>query len=266
LLKPSKLTETEFALIKEHVTAGYKILANIPMYKHLADIVYAHHERYDGQGYPRGLKGEQIPLLSRIMTIADSFDAMTTQRIYKAKKSISNTIKELVELSGTWFDPEIIKHAVSVLSNMDVDKYIQQIPATQIDDQRFAYFYKDPLTSLYNHFYLDFLLQNNKESHVYMYLSIIYIKSFTAYNKKHGWSEGDILLGSFSNYLQNKFSALKIFRIFGDDFVLLHNEEINIKIDEINALPLLKNNNIQCGSKQYNLKEVTINGYKDLQE
>ncbi len=85
LLKPGKLTEQEYSLIKDHVVAGYKILSQVPMYHELAKIVHAHHEHYDGSGYPKGIKGEEIPIGARIMTIADTFDAMTTSRIYKQK-------------------------------------------------------------------------------------------------------------------------------------------------------------------------------------
>lgn len=86
LLKPGNLTEDEFALIQEHPAFAYKILTKIPMYHKLANIVYAHHENFDGSGYPQSIKGNEIPLLSRIMSVADSFDAMTTNRIYKEKK------------------------------------------------------------------------------------------------------------------------------------------------------------------------------------
>ena len=86
LLKPSKLDNTEYKLIQEHLNSGYEMLSKIDQYKVIADIMREHHEKYDGSGYPRGLKAEEIKPLSRIMMVADAFDAMTTNRVYKPKK------------------------------------------------------------------------------------------------------------------------------------------------------------------------------------
>lgn len=266
LLKPSKLTDDEYSLIQEHVTTGYKILSEIPMYSELAQIIYAHHERLDGGGYPRGLKGDEIPLAARIMAVADSFDAMTTRRVYKAMKSIEEAIEELKKYSNVWYDAEVIEYATDVLSSVNLDKHVRQEPASHIDDERFAYFYKDPLTHLYNHYYLDYILQNNQYAKQYLCLNALYIKNFSAYNKKYGWDEGDKVLQGFSNYLKSEFPNLKIFRIFGDDFVLLCKKHFEIDIDKINSLDLLKRNNLHCEHKHFNLREPTLISYKSLQE
>jgi putative nucleotidyltransferase with HDIG domain len=214
LLKPTKLTANEYSLIKEHVTTGYNILEEIPMYNELAEIVYAHHERYDGSGYPRALKKEEIPLAARIMSVADSFDAMTTSRIYKIRKTVSTALKELQTLSATWYDPTVVRSAIKVLKSVDLNIYAHQIPSSSIDDERFAYFFKDPLTHTYNHHYLDFILQENKINKNFICLNVLYIKNFSSYNKEQGWSEGDILLQDFSNYLKSKFSNLQNFPIY----------------------------------------------------
>lgn len=92
LLKPGKLNDIEYKLIQEHVKVGYGMLSKIPMYKELAEIIHHHHERYDGKGYPDGLRGDEIPLLSRIMIVADAFDAMTTNRIYKTRKDRKSVV------------------------------------------------------------------------------------------------------------------------------------------------------------------------------
>ncbi|MCW8954721.1 MAG: response regulator [Sulfurimonas sp.] len=262
LLKPGALTDGEYGLIKEHATAGYEILVEVPMYKHLAEIVYAHHERYDGGGYPRGLKAEEIPLLSRIMSVADTFDAMTTSRIYKSRKTTSEAIQELKNLSGVWYDPLVIKSAVKVLASVEIEQSINQEPCSHMDDERFAYFFKDPLTHAYNHFYLDFILQKSKD----ICLNIIYIKKFTLYNQQFGWSQGDEFLINFVFYLQNEFNACKVFRIFGDDFVLLKETHQDVDIDKINALPQFKDNNLYCEKKHFDLRETKISSYKELQE
>jgi len=266
LLKPGQLSDDEYSLIKEHVSVGYEILREVPMYQHLADIVYSHHERFDGSGYPRSLKGEEIPLFARIMVIADNFDAMTTSRIYKTRKNREEALAELRELSGRWYDPHIIESALNILKAVEINESVNQEPSSHIDDERFAYFFKDPLTRVYNHYYLDFILHKNRDEKNFLCFNILYLKNFTAYNKKHGWSEGDIFLSSFSSYLQMEFPTAQIFRIFGDDFLILYDNHQEIDINQINATPLLKENNLHCDYKHLDLEESTFNSYKDLQE
>lgn len=108
LMNPGKLSEAEYIEIKKHSEFGYRILNASGDLSYLSDIVLSHHERWDGRGYPNGLKGEEIPLLSRVITIVDAFDAMTSDRAYKARKSIDEAIAELEKCSGTQFDPELV--------------------------------------------------------------------------------------------------------------------------------------------------------------
>ncbi len=266
LLKPGKLTAQEYSLIKEHVNAGYKILSQVPMYEDLAKIVHAHHERYDGNGYPKGLKGKEIPIYSRIMMIADTFDAMTTSRIYKKKKSVSTAIKELKQLSGTWYDPYIIKSAIKVLQNINLDEILKQEPHSYIDEERFAYFYKDTLSGVYNQDYLDFFLQKYADKKTPPCLNILYLRNFTSYNHKYGWSMGDKFLYNFATYLQEEFSDLRIFRIFGDDFVILSQTHQVIDIEKINNCYLLEKSEVYCEFKHYDLRVNNIDSYKELEE
>lgn len=107
LNKPSKLSEEEFSIIKEHTIIGANILKNISLIDHVQEIVRNHHERYDGNGYPDGLKGKEIPLHARIVTVADSYDAMSSQRIYRNQLPPEKIIQELENNKGTQFDPEI---------------------------------------------------------------------------------------------------------------------------------------------------------------
>lgn len=266
LLKPGKLSDQEYSLIKNHVTAGYEILSEVPMYHKLADIVYAHHEHYDGSGYPRSLKDAEIPFPARIMAVADAFDAMTTSRIYKARQNVPEAIEELNKLSGIWYDPAVVASAVGILQSADVTQYTAQDPESHIDDERFAYFYKDPLTHLYNHDYLDSLLQKNQYEKKFLCLNILYIRNFSSYNQQYGWSEGDLILSGFGAYLRAEFPDFRIFRIFGDDFVLLQNSHRDIDIDTINTLPLLRQNNLYCEHRHLDLENSNaINSYKDLQ-
>ncbi|GEM_PF-1057956 len=108
LNKPGKLTEAEYEEVKKHPEISYHILKSADVYTRLAEYVLSHHERWDGKGYPRGLSGEDIPLVSRIITVADAYEAMTAIRTYKGAFSHEQAIEELKRCSGTQFDPEIV--------------------------------------------------------------------------------------------------------------------------------------------------------------
>lgn len=109
LNKPSKLTYEEFEVMKSHTELGYNILRAADGYSKLAEYALSHHERWDGKGYPRGLKGEEIPLFARMINLADSYDAMTSVRAYKAKMSKDDTVKEIIKHAGHQFDPQLAR-------------------------------------------------------------------------------------------------------------------------------------------------------------
>jgi HD-GYP domain-containing protein (c-di-GMP phosphodiesterase class II) len=108
LLKEDKLTADEFALMKEHPQRGHQILARFPQYRKGRDIVLAHHERFDGQGYPRGLKGTRIPLAAQIVAVADALDAMTSDRPYRAALPLHQAMTELRLGRGTQWSPAVV--------------------------------------------------------------------------------------------------------------------------------------------------------------
>ena len=107
LHKPTSLTEEEFNIIKQHPQKGHDILNQIKNLDNIKPIVLHHHERYDGKGYPRGIKGENIPIEGRCLGIVDAFDAMITDRPYRKGLSIEAAIQELIRCSGTQFDPKL---------------------------------------------------------------------------------------------------------------------------------------------------------------
>jgi putative two-component system response regulator len=109
LNKPGKLTEEEFAEIKEHPMIGEKILEGITHMGPAAKIVGTHHENFDGSGYPRGLKGEAIPLAARIIAVTDIFDSMYSSRPYRKKLDLETVLTEIKRVSGMQLDPEIVK-------------------------------------------------------------------------------------------------------------------------------------------------------------
>lgn len=108
LQKPGKLTDEEYDDIKNHPSIGAKIIAPAKIFEPIIPIVKHHHERFDGRGYPSGLKGTDIPLLARIVTVADSFDAMTSDRSYRPRFTLVKALDELENGKGTQFDPDIV--------------------------------------------------------------------------------------------------------------------------------------------------------------
>lgn len=113
--KNSSLTNKEFDKIKEHTVMGAKIIEPVDFLKNSYEAIYHHHERYNGDGYPDGIKEKKIPLSARIIAVADAYDAMGSDRPYRKKLSHNKILKELKEQSGQQFDPEVIKAFLSVL-------------------------------------------------------------------------------------------------------------------------------------------------------
>jgi diguanylate cyclase (GGDEF)-like protein/PAS domain S-box-containing protein/putative nucleotidyltransferase with HDIG domain len=119
LMKPSMLTNEEWEIMKSHTEIGYRIAKSTPELSHIADEILSHHERYDGTGYPNGIKGEEISILARIINVIDSFDVMTHKRVYKDAMSIDSALKELRECSGSQFDPLIVDEFIRLLEDHD---------------------------------------------------------------------------------------------------------------------------------------------------
>jgi len=114
LLKPGPLDDAEKAIMRKHCQIGYDMLIRIPFLRDAAEIVLAHQEFFDGTGYPRGLKGEQIPLGARIFSIADSMDAMISDRPYRRALPMSHARDEIQRCAGTQFDPKVVEVFLSI--------------------------------------------------------------------------------------------------------------------------------------------------------
>ncbi|PLX49882.1 MAG: metal-dependent phosphohydrolase [Desulfobulbaceae bacterium] len=234
LLKPGNLTKLDYDLIKIHPFAGYEMLSNIAMYKDLAAIILHHHERHDGTGYPDGLKGDDIPLLSRILSVGDAFDAITTNRIYKARKEIPEALAELAAMSGSQFHPDVVTAAVKVLADVSISNSINQLPKSKLERKRFSYFFNDKLTGLYNEDYLKITL-NNLDLNQYTCLNMIHMQNVPEYNKKHGWDRGNQLFREFAAELQATFPHALAFRAYGNDFALISTEHMEVEAPTLNA-------------------------------
>ena len=261
LLKPGKFNELEYELIKEHLNSGYKILKNIDMYSELAEIVVLHHERYDGDGYPNGLKGDDISLLGHIMIVADAFDAMTTNRIYKKRKEISDAFIEMVELKEKQFHPSVVDAALIALKNVDINTD-DQLPKSSAEKARFAYFFRDPLTKTYNSDYLDTVLSMEESS--FKKAHYVNILNMSSYNRNRGWENGNLLLRTISNSIHEQHPLYLKFRIHGDDFFLLAQDDNPIDIDVINSIPLVKESEIKVSVTSLDITDKSIDTLKEL--
>ncbi|MDO4198384.1 MAG: HD domain-containing protein [Erysipelotrichaceae bacterium] len=129
LNKPGKLTAEEFAVIRTHVEKGYQITQSNKEFRCISDMVLHHHERWDGTGYPSGLAKEDIPLLSRIISVVDSYDAMVSTRSYRKGRSSEQALEELRRCSGTQFDPKITEEFINMIST-DFDFRTIEFPSS----------------------------------------------------------------------------------------------------------------------------------------
>jgi HD-GYP domain-containing protein (c-di-GMP phosphodiesterase class II) len=120
LQKPESLDGEEWDEMKRHSEIGYRIAQNTPELSVVADYILSHHERWDGKGYPRNLKGEQIPLLCRILAVADAYDAMTSDRVYRKALSKEVAMEELCNNAGTQFDPILVELFLELLKDAKV--------------------------------------------------------------------------------------------------------------------------------------------------
>jgi putative nucleotidyltransferase with HDIG domain len=109
LLKPGKLDDDEMAVMRQHCVHGYQMVKNIPSLAEVCETAHSHHERYDGSGYPQGLRGQEIPLAARIVAVADSLDAIISDLPYRRARSLAKARKEIHTWAGRQFDPEIVE-------------------------------------------------------------------------------------------------------------------------------------------------------------
>lgn len=225
LLKPDKLNSMEYSLIKRHSTASYELLSREP-FSLLASVVWHHHERYDGGGYPKGLKGDQIPFFSQIITVADAFDAMTTNRAYRKSLTREEAIENLEEESGKQFNPFIVKIAKEVFKEITLPENTTQMPKDLLEEMRFSYYFRDQLTGFYNVNYLKFLFAHSNDCQ-FKILCIDHLNciNFATYNKKHGWKKGDIFLRQIAQAIESIYPEAIIVRAYSDNFLVLHVKE-----------------------------------------
>lgn len=138
LLKPERLDEREFEVIREHPEMSGHIVETIPFLANLAPVVRAHHERWDGAGYPDALAGQDIPLLARILSVADAFDAMTSDRPYRTGMPAIDACVELSMHKSAQFDPQVVDALLDAIDAREVRVFTRQVPSRARHQDRIA--------------------------------------------------------------------------------------------------------------------------------
>lgn len=265
LLKPERLSSIEYKLIKEHVKVGTNILQEVPMFNKIIDVIGSHHERYDGDGYPLGLKGDDIAPLARIMIVADAFDAMTTSRIYRHKKSVEESLEEIKSLSCIQFHPEVVQSALRIFADLKIEHETSQLPTSQLEEERFVYFYRDSVSHLHNQKYLSIVLLKNNYTHFYKHLHIVSLHHFSQYNNHFGWEGGDQLLLSFASMLTECFPKALIFRIHANDFILLGEKQLDFGNKPIAAFEKILQEHLSFSINSFDIVKEGIDDMAKLE-
>jgi putative nucleotidyltransferase with HDIG domain len=130
LLKTDRLDEKEYHEIKKHRMKGARILSAVSMFRDVVQVVKCHHERIDGTGYPDGLKDDDIPLLAKIISVADAFDAMMSDRLYRSKLNLKEARQQIINGAGTQFDKEIAHIFIKLIDGEGYGKMLEETAAT----------------------------------------------------------------------------------------------------------------------------------------
>lgn len=248
LNKPGMLTEEEFSIIKKHPVIGNEILKDIHMIEHVAEGALYHHERYDGTGYPFGLKGEDIPICARIVGIADSYDAMTSNRVYRSRLRDEEVIAEFERCSGSQFDPKLAELFVEMLKNgfqvpygkeeePEADEQSDVVEGSNKLLNKFLEEYaleikknamKDVLTGLYNRSYAENRITRLLKTGHSGALFMIDLDNFKYINDTYGHIAGDRALKRFADTLKKCADRKDIVcRIGGDEFIVFYTDKID---------------------------------------
>lgn len=243
LNKPLALTKEEFDIIRRHPVMGGEILKDIRMIPHVGEGALYHHERYDGKGYPTGLKGKTIPEFARIITIADTYDAMNSRRVYRDKLPREKIIAEFERCNGAQFDPEFGQVFINMLKNgfslekMSGDEYADLtdesskllnkiITEFTMDIKEKAMM--DSLTGLYNRSYFQEKVEKIWAAGHSGALFMIDLDNFKSINDRFGHIMGDRVLRLLAETLREQTGEDDVIgRIGGDEFILFYMDQVD---------------------------------------
>ena len=239
LNKPTRLTEEEFQVIKEHTVIGAEILKNITLISHVKEVARSHHERYDGMGYPDGLKGEEIPLYARVITVADSYDAMKSRRIYRNPLDDQIIYNEIARNCGSQFDPQIAGVFLKMLNEnrvvireecalvnkednlskmeIEIEKFISDVMITmkaQEDREGLDFLTGLPMRNRGEKLAAQFIQQDNG------YLVFLDMDNLKKMNDLYGHKAGDRALKLLGSLLMEYAQHSVVCRLGGDEFLM----------------------------------------------
>ncbi len=195
LLKPAKLTKEEYEIMKLHVELGYEMVKDVDLPEESMEVLLYHQEKYDGTGYPFGKRGKDIPLLARIYKIADSFEAMTSRRIYKKAKRWEVALNELEELAGLDFDPDIVPYAVRVLKNLQGKIKPKLDLNSELEKIRWSFYFTDFTGAIKGDLFLPTLQAFIDRGEPFC-LTLFDIENLFQINRERGWDKGNEVLQS----------------------------------------------------------------------
>lgn len=257
LLKPDNLDKDEYSLVKEHSEAGVRMLKPIEMYANILDMIAQHHERHNGKGYPKGLKGDEIDSLARIMSVADAFDAMTTNRIYRKRLSKLEAMEELKKESAEQFHPDVVNAALKILPSFTIPE-VSQIASSPVERERMAYYFKDVHTHLYNEEYLQYYIHYFPQKILKQHVCICRISGLEKYNEEHSWCDGSKKIKELANaiFLLNDKKEALCFRVHGNRFLILSDEIIDKQALESMFKTLLKDTQLITKLEVYDAQSI----------
>lgn len=226
LNKPARLSDEEYELMKTHTTAGAEILKDIDSIPDIALGAKFHHERYDGKGYPEGLKGEEIPIVARIIGLADAFDAMTSNRIYRPPLTKEAVIEQIELGRGTQFDPKCVDVFIDYAKNLDIYNYGEDLDSKQRssvvndtdEDSK-----RDELTGAYNRIFGEnqLSLMLTREYGALVLVDIVGLKEI---NMEYGFRRGDhylkVVYDCLSKTKIDNGNVPYVIRFEGNEFLL----------------------------------------------
>jgi diguanylate cyclase (GGDEF)-like protein/putative nucleotidyltransferase with HDIG domain len=252
LNKPTRLTEEEFQVIKEHTVIGAEILKNITLISHVKEVARSHHERYDGMGYPDGLKGEEIPLYARVITVADSYDAMKSRRIYRNPLDDQIIYNEIARNCGSQFDPQIAGVFLKMLNEnrvvireecalvnkednlskmeIEIEKFISDVMITmkaQEDSEGLDFLTGLPMRNRGEKLAAQFMQQDSG------YLVFLDMDNLKKMNDLYGHKAGDRALKLLGSFLMEYAHHSVVCRLGGDEFLMFVPNVSKEKITEI---------------------------------
>jgi len=258
LNKPGKLTDEEYSIIKTHTTIGADIIKGAELISYTEDVIRYHHERFDGKGYPEGISGTDIPLLARIVSVADSYDAMNTKRIYRDSLKYDAIRNEILSNRGFQFDPDVADVMIRLMDSGDLDIQEENIDTAEgvfdLDAENLAEA-GQMLSAVMNSikssaqgesfdFLTGLMLRNKGENAIGARMKVssgalifFDIDNLKTINDLYGHKVGDIALKSLGTILKDNEEKIISCRVGGDEFISFYenanDEDVKILVQEI---------------------------------